>query len=111
MHRRQFYFVVYSVSIAFLGFRLHAWQYLFAEEATSVFRGDNVLCAVERYTHAGFMALLGAKRCGKGDLIVKLVFFDQVLKGRDDIVGTLEMAGAADADGKLRHALCPPFFV
>jgi hypothetical protein len=54
--------------------------------------------AVYRDRYPRMLALLLAKAGLKIDFVVQRFLFDKLLKGLDDVVGTFDMAGAADTD-------------
>jgi hypothetical protein len=54
--------------------------------------------AVDRNRHPRMLALFLAKAGFEIDPVMQHLFFDKLLKGLDNIVGSLDMTGAADTD-------------
>src|SRR5690242_16239391 len=82
---------------------------MFPEEGAGLLGAEGVGHAIHHDAYAGVLALLHAEGPLEGKGIVgKTVLLHHLLKGLDDIVRTLEMAGAADADAQHRHINAPP---
>jgi hypothetical protein len=57
-----------------------------------------VFLAVNQNRHSRVLAPFHAKAGFEIDPVVELPFLDKLLKGLDDVIGSLDMAGTTDAD-------------
>jgi hypothetical protein len=88
--------------------RLH----FFCEKLPGLFGGHVMFLPAYHNRHPGDMAGFHTEAGLKADFVVEGFFLYKLLEGLDEIIGPLEVAGASDTNGEIKHGvllfLCNP---